>query len=78
MRIKPEFHSFPWNSGRCSKEFINFLQNPVGLDTDSQDRINKTIPVIFHPQSDGMSNSGMSPAEVQDSSGIPGGMPGGE
>ena len=30
-----------WNSGGRSKEFIKFLQNPVGLDTDSQDIINK-------------------------------------
>jgi len=36
------------------------------------------IPIIFHADSAGMSNSMISPAEFQDSSQIPGGIPGGE
>ena len=35
-----------------------------------------TIPVTFYAQSSRMSNSRTSPAEFQDSSGIPGGIPG--
>jgi len=36
------------------------------------------IPIIFHADSTGMSNSVISPAEFQDSSWILGGIPGGE
>jgi len=37
-----------------------------------------TIPIIFHADSAGVPNSMISPAEFQDSSQIPGGIPGGE
>jgi len=68
----------PWKSTRCSMDF-NFFHR-IGSDSvwNYKTYNKKTIPIIFHADSTGMSNSEISPVEFQDSSQIPGGIPGGE
>jgi len=69
----------PWKSTGCSTEF-NFFFTDLGQTLYRITRHNnkKTIPIIFHADSTGMSNSEISPAEFWDSSWILGGIPGGE
>jgi len=49
-----------------------------GVDDCTRHNNKKTIPIIFHADSAGMSNSEISLAEFQDSSQILGRIPGGE
>jgi len=69
----------PWKSTRRSTEF-NFFFTDSGWTLYGITRHNnrKTIPILFHADSTGMSNSEISPAEFRDSSRILGGIPGGE
>jgi len=69
----------PWKSTGRSTEF-NFFFMDWGRTLYGITRHNnrKTIPIIFHADSAGMSNSEISPAEFRDSSRIPGRIPGGE
>jgi len=69
----------PWKSTRRSTDFI-FFSTDLGRTLYGITRHNNknTIPIIFHADSTGMSNSVISPVEFRDSSRIPGGIPGGE
>jgi len=69
----------PWKSTGRSTDFIFFFMDSgrtlYGITRHNNKNI---IPIIFHADSAGMSNSVISPAEFRDSSRIPGGIPGGE
>ena len=69
----------PWKSTGRSTEF-QFFFTELGrtLYRITRDNNINTIPIIFHADSAGMSNSVISLAEFQDSSRIPGRIPGGE
>jgi len=69
----------PWKSTRRSMEF-QFFFTESGRTLYGITRHNNinTIPIIFHADSAGMSNSMINLAEFRDSSRIPGGIPGGE
>jgi len=79
MISRDDLRLVPWKSTRRSMEF-NFFFMDLGQTLYGITRHNnrKTIPIIFHADSAGMSNSKISPAEFRDSSRIPGGIPGGE
>jgi len=65
----------PWKSTRHSMDFFFF--HGIGLDSVWNYNTN-LIPIIFHADSTGMSNSMISLAEFQDSSWILGRIPEGE
>ena len=69
----------PWKSTGRSTDFNFFFtewgRTPYGITRHDN---TSTIPIIFHADSAGMSNSEISPAEFRDSSRIPGRIPGGE
>jgi hypothetical protein len=68
MEFHRTFHGF-------GKNFTEYGRTLYGITRHNN---RNTIPVIFRSDSTGMSNSVISPAEYQDSSRIPGGIPGGE
>jgi len=69
----------PWKSTGLSMEF-QFFFTELGRTLYGITRHNNinTIPIIFHADSTGTSNSMISLVEFWDSSWIPGGIPGGE
>ena len=69
----------PWKSTGCSMDWsFFFMESGRTLYRITRHNNTNPIPIIFHADSTGMSNSVISPAEFQDSSWILGGIPGGE